>query len=71
MTINFLYRHIMGKGEIYIFLFQWGYLEFLYTSMFIEKSSTFLMNLSKSLNSIVCKSDKMYNVLKIYLKNLL
>ena len=44
MATYIFHRFIKGKAKIdNFFLSQWGYLEFIFTEMFIEKSSTFHM----------------------------
>ena len=36
MATYIFHRLVMGKVKIYYFLSQWGYLEFIFTEMFIE-----------------------------------
>ena len=58
MATYIFHRLIMVKVKIDIVSFSviWVYLEFIFTEMLIEKSSTF--HLSKSLNLIGCQDDK-------------
>ena len=55
----------MGKVKIDIFLlFQWEYMELIFTEMFIECLIPFIWLLYKSLNLIGYQGDKMVNFRK-------
>ena len=59
MATYIFYRLIMGKVQIDIFLFQWGYLEFIFTEMFLSSPLRFICHLSTEITELIgCQGDK-------------
>ena len=71
MATYSFHRLIMGKVEIYIFLSQWGYLDFFLQKCLLSSPLCLIRLLSKSMNWIGCQGHKRVNYFAKMLKNLL